>query len=452
MLLNRRLLAARNEITAQLQRVKEAQEAQRAADSSYLEIFNGTNDAIFVHDPADGTILDVNKAMCTMFGYSREEALTLNMEAISSGEKPFTGDEAKEWITRARNEGPQTFEWQSKRKDGRLFWVEAHLKTAILGRHERVLAVIHDISDRKEQEKELTLYRQNLEELVEHRTAELSTSERKLARAQRIANLGSWEWDIRKNTLLWAKEVFSIFGSSKDNLPVSYDFFLDLVHPADRKLVAQTFNEAVAKRKRIDLDHRILLSDGSEKFVNEQAEIYFGEDGIPLKMIGTIQDITARKLLEQEHSRLAKAIEQTGDSIVISDKAGDILYVNPAFERITGYSRDEVIGENTRILKSGRHDQAFYQALWDTLRSGKVWEGHLINRKKNGTLFEEAVTISPVLDADGNVSNYVSVKRDITDRVELEKQLRQAQKLEAIGTLAGGIAHDFNKRIKFSPV
>ncbi|MEK6201970.1 MAG: PAS domain S-box protein, partial [Desulfobulbaceae bacterium] len=142
--------------------------------------------------------------------------------------------------------------------------------------------------------------------------------------------------------------------------------------------------------------------------------------------------------------RLAKAIEQTGDSIVITDKTGDILYVNPAFERITGYSKEEVLGKNPRILKSGQQDQSFYQELWDTIGSGRVWAGHFINRKKDGALFEEAVTISPILDADGNINNYVAVKRDITDRVELEKQLRQAQKLEAIGTLAGGIAHDFN--------
>ncbi|MEK6202183.1 MAG: PhnD/SsuA/transferrin family substrate-binding protein, partial [Desulfobulbaceae bacterium] len=154
---------------------------------------------------------------------------------------------------------------------------------------------------------EITLYRLHLEKLVENRTAELSSSERKLARAQRIANLGSWEWDIRKNTLLWAKEVYPIFGLSSDNLPdnlpLSYDLFIDLVHPADRKMVVRAFNDAVTRRTKVNLDHRLLLSDGSEKFVNEQAEIYFGEDGIPLKMVGTIQDITARKLLEQEHSR-----------------------------------------------------------------------------------------------------------------------------------------------------
>ncbi|MBW6521075.1 MAG: PAS domain S-box protein [Desulfoarculaceae bacterium] len=443
-LLNRRLVAAQDEISTQLKRTQKAQEAQNAADLSYQEIFNGTNDAIMVHDSESGAIVDVNQAMCNMYLYSREEAITLNMEGLSSEASPFTKNEATKWLVKARDAGPQKFEWQARRKNGELFWVEIHLKTAVIGHHERVLAVIHDISERKEQEKELTLYRQHLEQLVEDRTAEISSSEKKLARAQRIANLGSWEWDIRKNTLFWAKEMYPIFGLTRDDLPVSYDFFLDLVHPADRQRVDQTFNDAVSKRTRVNLDHRLLLTDGSEKMVNEQAEIFYGEDGIPLKMIGTIQDITERKLLEQEHSHLVKAVEQTGDSIIITDKAGDILYVNPAFERITGYSKDEVLGKNPRILKSGRQDPSFYQVLWDTLSSGRVWAGHLINKKKNGTLFEEAATIFPILDADGNISSYVSVKLDVTARVELEKQLRQAQKLEAIGTLAGGIAHDFN--------
>jgi len=441
--LNRRLTTAQSKIATQLTRVKEAQEAQQASETSYQEIFNSTNDAIIVLDQDSGAILDVNRAMRDMYGYSREEAVFFNMGAISS-DTSFTVNEATEWLSKAREEGPQKFEWQTRRKNGTLLWVEIHLLNVFLGHHERLLAVIRDISERKEQEKELASYRQHLEKLVENRTLELTASEQRLARAQRIANLGSWEWDIKKNILLWATDVYPIFGLSRDTLPLSYESFLDLIHPDDRKLVVRTFNDAISNKTRINLDHRLLFADGSEKMVNEQAEITYGEDGLPLKMVGTIQDITTRKLLEQEHSRLIKAIEQTGDSIVITDKSGDILYVNPAFERITGYSKEEVLGKNPRFLKSDHHDQTFYQTIWKTLTGGRVWAGHFINKKKDGTLFEEAATISPILDMEGKINNYVSVKRDITDRVELEKQLREAQKLESIGTLAGGIAHDFN--------
>ncbi len=441
--LNRRLTAAQSEITAQLKRVKEAQEGQQASESSYQEIFNGANDAIIVLDQDSGAILDVNRAMLDMYGFSREEAVFCKMAAISS-DTSFTVNEATEWIIKAREEGPQKFEWQTRRKNGTYLWVEIHLLKVFLGRRERLLAVIRDISERKEQEKELASYRHHLEQLVDNRTLELTASEKRLARAQRIANLGSWEWDIKKNILLWTTDVYPIFGLSRDTLPLSYESFLDLVSPADKKLVARTFNDAISHKTRINLDHRLLLADSKEKLVNVQAEISYGEDGLPLKMVGTIQDITTRKLLEQEHSRLIKAIEQTGDSIVITDKDGDILYVNPAFERITGYSKEEVLGKNPRFLKSDHHDRTFYKAIWKTLKGGNVWAGRFINKKKDGTLFEEAATISPILDTEGKINNYVSVKRDITDRVELEKQLREAQKLEAIGTLAGGIAHDFN--------
>jgi len=150
---------------------------------------------------------------------------------------------------------------------------------------------------------------------------------------------------------------------------------------------------------------------------------------------------------QEEFARLAMAVEQSAEGVILTDREGTILYVNPAFERITGYSREEAVGKNARILHSGKQGESFYREMWGTLLRGETWEGHFINRKKDGSLYEEDATISPVRDSSGEIVSFVAVKRDVTRIVTLEKQVRMAQKMESVGTLAGGIAHDFNNML-----
>ncbi|MBU4119331.1 MAG: PAS domain S-box protein [Proteobacteria bacterium] len=160
-----------------------------------------------------------------------------------------------------------------------------------------------------------------------------------------------------------------------------------------------------------------------------------------------IRDITAQKRAKAERARLMAAIEQVGEGIVMTDALGAIQFVNPAFKRMTGYRGKEVVGQNPRILKSGKQDELFYRNLWATISGGKTWTGQIVNKRKDGTLYTEETTISPVRDASGKIVNYVSVGRDITEHLLLTAEFQQAQKMEAIGLLAGGVAHDYNNML-----
>jgi PAS domain S-box-containing protein len=202
-----------------------------------------------------------------------------------------------------------------------------------------------------------------------------------------------------------------------------------------RALLGEVFTEPELYRRR---------ADGSPIVVSESISPLRRPDGTIYGIMSILMDVTEAKAVEESRARLTMAVEQAGESIVVTDTRGTIQYVNPAFERITGYDRAEVIGQNPRILKSGRHDEAFYRNMWETLRRGGIWRGTFLDKRKDGTLFEEDAVISPVRDPSGQVVNYVAVKRDVTNVRRMEEQLRQSQKMEAVGRLAGGVAHDFN--------
>ena len=184
--------------------------------------------------------------------------------------------------------------------------------------------------------------------------------------------------------------------------------------------------------------------DGSLIWTEISASFAKDKKGVPVTLIGVTRDITKRKEEEARHALLLKAIEQAGESIMITDRDGAIQYVNPAFEKVTGYSPREVLGKNPSFLKGGTRDHEFYEAMWDALTHGKTWQGLMVNKKRDGTFFTEKSVISPILGEDGAITSYVAVKQDVTRELALEEEYRQAHKMEAVGHLAGGIAHDFN--------
>jgi two-component system, cell cycle sensor histidine kinase and response regulator CckA len=156
------------------------------------------------------------------------------------------------------------------------------------------------------------------------------------------------------------------------------------------------------------------------------------------------RDISERKRTETSLLRLATAVEQTADIIAITDSSGAIQYVNPAFEKTTGYAAGEAIGRHFSLLTTGEEDEALYGQIWQEISGGRVWSGLVRNRRRDATLFETQTTVSPIRDDTGRINNHVIVARDVTYQRSIEEQLRHSQKMEAIGRLAGGVAHDFN--------
>ncbi len=222
--------------------------------------------------------------------------------------------------------------------------------------------------------------------------------------------------------------------------------------------VMTALKESTSEKRRsgsqtMELEH--YCKDGSSIWMEATMSFLLDLGGNPTGIIGASRNITKRKKAEEELRKLSRAVEQSGNTIVVTDLEGNIEFANPAFTRITGYTLDEAIGTNTRLLNSGEHPPEFYRELWETIARNEVWHGEMINRKKNGDLYWEAATISPVQDRDGETTHYLAIKEDISERKAIEAALAQEQ--EKTDTLLKNIlpeevAEEIKQRGKVAPV
>lgn len=241
---------------------------------------------------------------------------------------------------------------------------------------------------------------------------------------QSVVLVGCWEWDIVNDTIDWSDEIYRIFGMVPQESEATFDAFLEMVHSGDRDLVGKSIEKALSGEARYNITHRVVLRDGTEKIVNDRGDITFSDSGEPLRMIGTVQDVTEIKVNQHELKKLATAIEHSINMIIITGTDGKIEYVNKAFEDITSYSKDDIIGETPRVFADVDVDEKIYKELFDTIWAGRLWRGTFKNVDAHGNNYWVNASISPISDDKGEITSFISVQENITDKMESAEKIR----------------------------
>lgn len=245
-----------------------------------------------------------------------------------------------------------------------------------------------------------------------------------LQEAQRIARLGRYRYDLRQQRWTSSDIFDEIFGIDA-NYPRDAQHWLELVAPDSRAARKASTEQAIAQGTAFQQEYRIVRKDnGQERWVISKGKPQIGDDGTPIALIGTVQDITERKQAEAD-LRIAAVAFDSQEAMIITDGQCLILRVNRAFTENTGYTAEDVIGRNPRLLKSQRHDADFFRAMWESITQTGAWQGEIWDRRKNGDEYQKWLTISAVKDGEGKVTHYVGVQYDITERKRNEEKINE---------------------------
>src|SRR6266542_3948233 len=406
-------LVLANDVTARLR----AEEELLKSEERFRKLFESNTIGIVIAE-LNGRTVEANDAYLGMLGYTREERLAgaIRWDQITPPEH-HAGDRAA--VEQLQRTGAAT-PWEKElfRKDGTR--VPVLIGVAMLeASEESVIAYILDLSERK-----------RAEQMHATLAAIVQFSEDAIVGYALDGIITSWNTGAEK-----------LYGYSEREAlgrPV-------LHLPADRAGEMAGILERISRGesvKRFETVH--LRKDGMRIDISLTVSAIRDAAGRVTGASSIARDITERKQAEESIQKLLRAVEQAENVIFMTDPDGQISYINPSFEALYGYKREEVLGRTPRILKSGQQDAAFYTEFWSKLLSGEGVRGEIVNRTRDGRLVIVEMSAKALFDSDGKRVGYVAVQHDVTERKLLEQQFRQAQKMEAIGQLAGGVAHDFN--------
>ena len=400
---------------------KEAEEELRRSEARFRGTFENAAVGI-AHVHPDGRWLRVNDRLCQIVGYSREELLARTFQDITHSDD-HTADRRCRRRLKSGEIASTRLERRYIHKDGHVIWVNLTLATqhADDGAPLYFITVIEDISARKQAEDELNESRLRTRALID-------------ASQDEILLIAADGTVLAVNAAAEAQLAPHASGAPCVGQNIRSLLPADLAEEGMRRVA-----EAVVRRTAVHTEKTI-----GSRWLDVWVYPVVRPNTPVAEVACYLRDVTERRRIEAEIRKLHQAIHQSPISVVITDRQGRIEYANPKFCETTGYSLEEVIGNSTRMLKSGQTTPEEYAALWRTIKAGQVWRGEFRNRRKDGELIWEIASISPVKNELGEVTNFVELKEDITKQKAIEEQLNRTQQLQALGELTGGIAHDFN--------
>ncbi|MDX9925624.1 MAG: PAS domain S-box protein [Ignavibacteriaceae bacterium] len=265
---------------------------------------------------------------------------------------------------------------------------------------------------------EMALYKAKAEKVIK-------LNQERLRLAMDATQDGLWDWNVKKNKIYWSSSAFRMLGYEPNEFPITLEKWQELVHPDEYESVfSSALDQMNSEDGRLEIIFRYKTKSNTFKWINVRGRVIEKINNKIIRVIGTHIDIDNKIRSEVKIKQLSQAIEQSPVSIIITDTEGNIEYANPKFSELTGYSREEVIGKNPRILQSGK-SFTDYKKMWKILLEGKTWVGLFVNKKKTGGLFWESAIISPIKNSKGETINYVAVKEDITEKIAAEKELEK---------------------------